>query len=193
MISNVNYNNSFLDASNTETKFGPFQSISLYMKDVPSLVSNVDVNLSSINEFQMINPNDDNNLSIKDDSCLLWTRSIIDEKQRSSILEKIQINNCSKPRHVLCRTKTMLGFNSPQICYTKPSTIGLPIMISNHLTHELCLSVCQTLKTNLAVINMNKCYCFDATRSQILDPKRNHAKYETKDCGNRCPGMFNKQ
>ncbi|CAF3964194.1 unnamed protein product [Rotaria sordida] len=180
------------NASNTGPKFEPYQSISLYMKDASSLVSNVDVNLSSINEFQMINPNDDNSLSIKDDSCLLWTRSIIDEKQRSSILEKIQINNCSKPRHVLCRTKTMLGFNSPQICYTKPSTLGLPIMISNHLTYELCLSVCKTLKTNLAVINMNKCYCFDATRSQILDPKRNHAKYETQDCGDPCPGMFNR-
>ncbi|CAF4124450.1 unnamed protein product, partial [Rotaria sordida] len=179
------------NASNTESELKQFESISLYMKDVPSLVSNVDVNLSSINEFQMINSNDDNSLSIKDDSCLLWTRSIIDEKQRSSILEKVQINNCSKPRHVLCRTKTIVGFNSPQICYTKPSTLGLPIMISNHLTYELCSSVCQTLKTNLAVINMNKCYCFDATFWNILDPKRDRAKYETKDCGNPCPGNQN--
>ncbi len=31
-------------------------------------------------------------------------------------------------------------------------------MISNHLTYELCLSVCENFKTNLAIINMNKCY-----------------------------------
>ncbi|CAF0946670.1 unnamed protein product [Rotaria sordida] len=180
------------NASNTVPKFESFSSFSLYMKDSSSLVSNIDVNLSSINEFQMLNSNDDSNLNIKNDSCLLWTRSIIDEKQRSSILEKTQINNCSESRHVLCRTKTILGFNSPQMCYTKPSTLGLPIMISNHLTYELCLSVCQTLKTNLAVININKCYCVDATLWQILDLRRDRTKYETKDCGNPCPGMFHR-
>ncbi|CAF2683234.1 unnamed protein product [Rotaria sp. Silwood2] len=176
------------NASNTEPKIGLFHR---YVKDFPSLVSNVDVNFSSINEFQMIKSNYDNNSSIQDDSCLVFTRSIIDEKQRRSILRNTQINNCSQPRHVLCKVKAIIGYSSHQICYSKPSTLGLPSMISNHLTHELCLSVCQTLKTNLAVINMNKCYCVNAHESLVIDNERNHVKHRTKDCGNPCPGNQN--
>ncbi|CAF2666053.1 unnamed protein product [Rotaria sp. Silwood2] len=172
------------NVSNVESKPSPFRP---YVEPLSSLVFNVDINLSSINEFQMINPNEDNNSSIKDDSCLVLTRSVIDEK-RSSILNNTQINNCSKPRHVLCRTMTVLGFNSQQSCYSKPLTLGLPAMISNHLTYELCLSVCRKLETNLAVININKCYCFNAAVSQMFDIQGNHAKYKTKECGNPCPG-----
>ncbi|CAF1411640.1 unnamed protein product [Rotaria sordida] len=178
------------NASSTEQELGLFHS---YVTDFPSLVSNVDVNLSSINEFQMINSNDDNNSSIQDDSCLVLTRLIIDEKQRSSIFKNSQIHNCSKPRHVLCKARTILGYNSHQICYSKPSTLGLPAMISNHLTYELCLSVCGILKTSSAVINMNKCYCVDVAESLMIDIEGNHVKYRTKDCGNPCPGNQNER
>ncbi|CAF3506525.1 unnamed protein product [Rotaria sp. Silwood1] len=173
------------NASNTEENLDLFQS---HFESSSSLMSNIDVNLSSINEFQMINPNEDSNSSIKNDSCLVLTRSITDEKKRSTILSNTQINNCSKPRHVLCRTKSMLGFNSQQTCYSKPLTLGLPAMISNHLTHELCVSVCKTLRTILVVINMNKCYCVNTAILQIFDMEGIYAKYSTKDCGNPCPG-----
>ncbi|CAF3464823.1 unnamed protein product [Rotaria sp. Silwood1] len=178
------------NASNTEPDFESFRS---FVKGFPSLVSDVDVDLSSINEIQMINSNDNKNSSIQDDSCLVWKRSIIDEKQRSSSLDNSQINNCSEPRHVLCRTTIMLGHSPHQMCYSKPTTLGLPAMISNHLTYELCASVCETLKTNIALINMNKCYCVDITETLIIDIEGNHVKYITKDCGNPCPGNQNEK
>ncbi|CAF4943073.1 unnamed protein product, partial [Rotaria sp. Silwood1] len=170
--------------SNTKLNLQPFGS---YAQNFSSLLSNVNISLSSINEYQMINSNEDNNSSIQDDSCLVLTRTVLNEKG-SYFLKTTQINNCSKPRHVLCREQTMLGFNSTQSCYSKPLTLGLPVMISNHLTYELCSSICQILETNLAVINMNKCYCFDAAHSHTFDMKETHAKYRRKDCGNPCPG-----
>ncbi|CAF4131268.1 unnamed protein product, partial [Rotaria sordida] len=170
--------------SNTKSNLQPSGP---YTRSSSVLLSNVNINLSLIDEFQMINLNEDNNSSIPDDSCLVLIRTVIDEKG-SSILKNTQINNCSKPRHVLCKEKSMLGFNSVQNCYSKPLTLGLPVMISNHLTYELCSSVCQILETDLAVINMNKCYCFDVTLLYIFDMKGNHAKYQKKDCGNPCPG-----
>ena len=159
--------------------------------ELPSLASNANINTSSINEFQMINPNEDNNSSIKDDSCLVVSRTITD-KNGSFILKNTQINNCSQSRHVLCKTKPMYDFSSSIGCYSKPLTLDLPAMISNHLTYELCLSVCQSLETNSAVIHMNKCYCVNADILQILTLISNHTKFATKDCGNPCSGMFDK-
>ncbi len=156
-------------------------------------MSNVSINLSSTNEFQMINPNEDNNSSIKDDSCLVVSRTVIDKKG-SFILKNTQINNCSQSRHVLCKTKPMFDFSSKIECYSRPLTLDLPAMISNHLTYELCLSVCQSLKTKLAVINMNKCYCL-SLNADILQTQfviSNVRKFSTKDCGNPCSGMFDK-
>ncbi|CAF3973159.1 unnamed protein product [Rotaria sordida] len=175
-----------LDTNPSNTKSN-LQPSGPYTRSSSVLLSNVNINLSLIDEFQMINSNEDNNSSIPDDSCLVLIRTVIDEKG-SSILKNTQINNCSKLRHVLCKEESMLGFNSVQNCYSKPLTLGLPVMISNHLTYELCSSVCQILETDLAVINMNKCYCFDVTLLHIFDMKGNHAKYQRKDCGNPCPG-----
>ncbi|CAF3940814.1 unnamed protein product, partial [Rotaria sp. Silwood1] len=169
-------------------KLRPLEEWYPYIERSASLVSNVGINISSVNEFQMISPNNDNSSNLRDDSCLVLTRSGIDEKQRSSILKNIQLNNCSKPRHTLCQTKTIKGYNSEQYCYRKPLTLDLLTMISNHLTYELCLTVCGEFKTNMVVIHMNKCYCIDAAVSQILDSQKNFGKYRTKDCGNPCPG-----
>jgi hypothetical protein len=139
----------------------------------------------------MINPNEDNNSSIKDDSCLVVSRTVIN-KTGSFILKNTQINNCSQSRHVLCTTKPILDLSFKIGCYSKPLTLDLPAMISNHLTYELCLSVCGNLKTNLAVINMNKCYCLNIDILQIQNLISNRTKFATKDCGNPCSGMFNK-
>ncbi len=153
-------------------------------------MSTLNTNDSSINEFQIINPNEDNNSSIKDDSCLVVSRTIINKNE--SFILKTQTNNCSQSRHVLCTTKPILDLSFKIGCYSKPLTLDLPAMISNHLTYELCLSVCANLKTKLAVINMNKCYCLNVEILQIRNLISNRTKFTAKDCGNPCSGMFNK-
>ncbi len=148
-------------------------------------------NLSSVNEFQLINPNEDNNSSINDDSCLVVSRTVM-KKNGSSILKTTQMNNCSQSRHVLCKTKPILDLSFKIGCFSNPLTPDLPAMISNHLTYELCLFVCQNLKTNLAIININKCYCLNVDILQIQNLISNRTKFVTKDCGNPCSGMFDK-
>ncbi|CAF1003222.1 unnamed protein product [Rotaria sordida] len=156
-------------------------------KNIPLLRSNININRSSMNEFQLIDLNVINNLTRKNDSCLVFTRSMIDDKE-SSILNNIQINNCSKPRHVLCRTKPIIARNFEIGCFHKPLTLGVPVMISNLLTFELCLSICKELETNIGVLHMNKCYCFNAAFTWIAEITRNHSKHKKYDCGNPCPG-----
>ncbi|CAF3918278.1 unnamed protein product [Rotaria sp. Silwood1] len=156
-------------------------------KNISSLGSNLNINRSFINEFQLIDFNEINNSTRKNDSCLVFTRSVIDDKG-SSILKNIQINNCSKPRHVLCKTKPIISSHSEKGCFHKPLTLGVPVMISNHLTYELCLSVCKELETNLAVLHENKCYCFNAAFTWLAEITRNNSKHKRQDCGNPCPG-----
>ncbi|CAF3311986.1 unnamed protein product [Rotaria sp. Silwood2] len=155
--------------------------------NIPSLGSNIDINRSSVNEFQLIDLNEIKNSTRKNDSCLVFTRSVIDD-EGSFILKNTQINNCSKPRHVLCTTKPIITHHSEKGCFHKPLTLGVPAMISNHLTYELCLSVCKGLKTNLAVLHVNKCYCFNAAYTWIAETSRNNSKHKKQDCGNPCPG-----
>ncbi|CAF3728420.1 unnamed protein product [Rotaria sp. Silwood1] len=156
------------------------QSLYDYNKKLLPVVSNFNINHSFINEFQMINPNRN------DDSCILFTRSAIKEKE-NSILKNIQINNCSKSKHVLCKIEMKHYFNSEYSCYRKPLTLGLPTIMSKQLTYELCLSVCTEFETNLAVINIDKCYCLNAAESWRFDVKRN-SLYQKQNCGDRCPG-----
>ncbi|CAF3685928.1 unnamed protein product, partial [Rotaria sp. Silwood1] len=159
----------------------------VFSTHIRPLASNISLNFSSINEFQMINSNDNENSTIKDDSCIVFTRFVFNDK-RSFILKSVQVNNCSKPRHVLCKTKSRLSFDFQQHCFRKPLTLGVPTIISNRLTYELCVSVCKGLRTTLAVINMNKCYCFDGNLPETHDRKSYYEKYQKKDCGYTCPG-----
>ncbi|CAF1490312.1 unnamed protein product, partial [Rotaria sordida] len=177
---------SFVDASNTKPEL---ESEVSYTEKSDELISDIDVNLSSINEFQMSNSNNDNNSNIEDNSCLVFERSIIDEKQRHFTIKTSQISICSESKHVLCEVKSTIGFHSQEICYQKPLTLGLPAVISNYLTNELCVSVCETLGTRLAIINMNKCYCVHNNAEQVTSDNTNYINYRTKNCGNPCPGF----
>ncbi|CAF1051081.1 unnamed protein product [Rotaria sp. Silwood1] len=156
-------------------------------KKMPSLGSNLNINRSSMNEFQLIDLNEINKSAGKSDSCLVFTRSMIDDKG-SSILKNTRVNNCSNPRHVLCTTKSIMTHHSEKGCFHKPLTLGVPVMISNHLTYELCLSVCKGLETNLVILHVNKCYCFNAALTWLAETTRNNSKHKKQDCGNPCPG-----
>ncbi|CAF3849238.1 unnamed protein product, partial [Rotaria sp. Silwood1] len=169
--------------SNTETIL---QQLNPFTTDVSSAISNGNINRSSINEFQMINLMETNKTIVIDDSCIVVTRSPIDGN-KSPMLKNIHISNCSKPRHVLCKTKSIF-FQSEQRCLSKPLTFGLPAIISNQLTHELCLSMCKTLQTTLAILYINKCYCLNSDLSWMLFTKPHYENYQKKDCGNPCPG-----
>ncbi|CAF1393778.1 unnamed protein product, partial [Rotaria sordida] len=181
---------SFVDASNTKPEL---ESEVSYTEKSDELISDIDVNLSSINEFQMSNSNNDNNSNIEDNSCLVFERSIIDEKQRHFTIKTSQISICSESKHVLCEVKSTIGFHSQEICYQKPLTLGLPAVISNYLTNELCVSVCETLGTRLAIINMNKCYCVRNSAEQVTSDNTNYINYRTKNCGNPCSGNENQR
>jgi hypothetical protein len=165
------------------------QSFNHYYEDLSSLASSTDIYHSAINEFQMINPTENNDSSIIDDSCVISTRTINEEKERP-MLKSNSTNNCSQPRHVLCETKTLIDRNFQQGCFRKPLTLDLPALISNRLTYELCLSICQELQTKLAVIHINKCYCLNGFTSRTFNLTADLGKYQKLDCGYVCSGMF---
>ncbi|CAM4762601.1 unnamed protein product [Rotaria magnacalcarata] len=162
---------------------GAFQSFNQY-PSVP--VTTIDMNRLSVNEFQMDNPRENNNSIVKDDSCIILTRSAIDEKE-SSVVRSIEANNCSKPRRVLCKTKSPF-IQSHELCLSNPLTLGLPTIISNYLSHESCVTICQALKTNFAAMSVNKCYCINSNFPYSRSKNLTYEKYRTKDCGKLCPG-----
>ena len=165
--------------------------MNLYYQDLSSLVSNDTSDYLPINEFQMINPIDNKNQSnIMDLSCIVSIRTTLEEYERP-VLNSIQMNNCSKSRYVLCETKTLIIRNYEQGCFQKPLTFDLPALISNELTYELCLSICQELQTKLAIIHINKCYCLDGFASKSFNLTADLEKYQQKNCGNPCLGNRN--
>ncbi|CAF3238530.1 unnamed protein product [Rotaria socialis] len=115
----------------------------------------------------------------------MYTFQTFDEKE-NYIIKNIQINNCSKRRRVLCKADPFI-VQSEHRCFRKPLTLGLPAIISNYLTHELCLSVCKKLELNAPVININKCYCFHVDHFWIYDFVRANTKNGKKNCANPCP------
>jgi len=135
----------------------------------------------------MINPTENNNLSITDDSCIISTRTVNENDERP-ILKSIAMNNCSQARHVLCETQTLLVRSFQQGCFRKPLIFDLPALVSNRLTYELCLSVCRELQTKLAVIHINKCYCLNGVTPKLFNLTVDFQKHQKQDCGNPCSG-----
>ncbi|UJR19928.1 hypothetical protein I4U23_023060 [Adineta vaga] len=164
-------------------------SSALTVENIQPVKSKTNVTRVSINEFQMINA--DNSTS-NNDSCLVFTRSTIDDIG-SIVLTKTSVSNCSKPRRVLCATKTIIGYKSLSGCFQKPLAIGLPSVISNHLTHKLCLSICRKLETRLAVLQMNRCYCLNYGAIWLNKTSSLHSKYKKLQCGRPCPGNKHEQ
>ncbi|CAF3871152.1 unnamed protein product [Rotaria sordida] len=133
-----------------------------------SLSSNTDLNRSSINEFQIIISIKNNNSTMNDKLCLVVTRATTNEQQRISISIANQSNNCSQLRHVLCRKRSIIiDQRNQQICFRKPLTLDVPVIISNYLTHELCMSTCMDLvahyEQRYALLNSNTCLCMNNT------------------------------
>jgi hypothetical protein len=178
--------NSFLDVLNTKSTT---QKPNDYYPDLEPLGSINYIYRPSINEFQMINPTEMNNSSMTDNSCVISTRTVIETDERP-ILQNTQMDNCSKARHVLCETKTLLVQNFQQGCFRKPLTLDLPSLISNRLTHELCVSVCRELQTKLSIIHINKCYCLNGITSKVLNLTEDLRNYQQNSCGNPCSGML---
>ncbi|CAF1026064.1 unnamed protein product [Rotaria sordida] len=152
-----------------------------------STVLDLNIYRSSINEFQMMNPTEKNNSNEIDNSCILATRTIIKENE-TPIINTTEKNDCSKPQHVLCETKTLIVHNFQQRCFRKPLILDLPAFISKHLTYELCLTICQGLQTKLAIININKCYCLNGFTSKVFNLTKYRAEYLQENCGDPCPG-----
>lgn len=99
-------------------------------------------------------------------------------------------NNCTKPRHVLCETNTLIVPKFQYSCLKKPNILDIPALISKkHLTHELCLTVCQELQTRLAILHINKCYCLNGARFSTLNVSTDFQEFRQNKCGNTCPGI----
>jgi len=158
---------------------------SLYYDDglVSDNVTNIDVDHGSINEFQLIESNENKS------TCVIIQR-LISEEEEKPLLKSISTNNCSQLRHVLCETNTIIIQNFQYACFIKPKILDLPALISNQLTHELCLSVCQQLQTKLAILHINKCYCLNGANPYVLNITTDFQKYRQKDCGNACSGWI---
>ncbi len=146
-------------------------------------VTSVNIDHGSINEFQVIESNKTKN------TCVIIQR-LISEEEEKPLLTSVQTTNCSQPRHVLCETNTIVIQNFQYACFIKPKILDLPALISNELTHELCLSVCQELQTKFAILHINKCYCLNGANPYVLNITTDFQKYRQKDCGNACPGWI---
>ena len=143
--------------------------------------------IGSINEFHVIKVEENRNASLNSDGCLLLTRTVAEEEEKPTI-GSTGLNNCSKPRHVLCETNTLVVQNFQYVCLSKPMTFDLPALISSQLTHELCLSICQELQTKLAILHVDKCYCMNGAAPNLLNITLDFEKHRQKDCGSPCPG-----
>jgi len=169
------------------TPESPTQPIIPYYEDLTSLLADIEIYHSSVYEFQMINPIENNNSSITDNTCVISTR-ILNQEEERPILKSISANNCSQPRYVLCETKTLIVPNFQQGCFRKPLILDLPALISNRLTYQLCLTVCRELQTKLVIIHINKCYCLNGFVSKKFNLTADLGEYQKQDCGNPCLG-----
>lgn len=154
--------------------------------NIQLIKSNVYISQSSINELQMISSDESTH---KNDSCLVFARSE-SNMARNSMIKTIPTDNCSQPRYALCQTKPIILHLSKNKCLEKPLTLDLPVMISNHMTSELCRSLCGNLTTIFAVVQMNKCYCGNLTLVKSIENIFNDSIHRKRDCGKPCPGMF---
>jgi len=174
------------------TPESPTQPIIPYYEDLTSLLADIEIYHSSVYEFQMINPIENNNSSITDNTCVISTR-ILNQEEERPILKSISANNCSQPRYVLCETKTLIVPNFQQGCFRKPLILDLPALISNRLTYQLCLTVCRELQTKLVIIHINKCYCLNGFVSKKFNLTADLGEYQKQDCGNPCLGNKHEQ
>lgn len=148
----------------------------------------VNVSMGSIDEFQLLEVEEKRNVSVYRDSCLMVTRTINKEEEKPMI-EPVALNNCSTPKHVLCETNTLVVQDFQYACLAKPLTLDLPALISQQLTQELCLSICQELQTKLAIVQIDKCYCLDGATPNLLNVTVDFDKYRQTNCGDPCPGQ----
>ena len=169
----------------TTTIHSVYYDQSLISSDVNKTVNASSV---SIDEFQVVEVEEKQNVSTYRDSCLVLTRTA-DKEEEKPIIESYALNNCSQPKHVLCETNTLVVQNFQYACLAKPLTLDLPALVSQQLTQELCLSICQELQTKLAILQMDKCYCLDGATPNLLNVTVDFEKYRQKDCGNPCPGQ----
>ena len=156
-----------------------------------NITDNFSSNHGSINEFQAINASANGTVDIKDKSCVVVTRLITEEEERP-MLQSTNTNDCSKRRHVLCETNTLVVPKFRYNCFSKPKVLDLPALISNILTHELCLSTCQELQTKIAILHINKCYCLNGATPTTLNITTDFATFRKENCGKPCLGMYNK-
>ncbi|UJR15370.1 hypothetical protein I4U23_002318 [Adineta vaga] len=177
------------DASSTDTSTRSFNA---YYEDLTPLVNeNASYNVNN-HEFQMIDPTENNNSSITDDSCIISTRTYVETEERP-VIKTISMKNCSKPRYALCETKRLIVDNFQQGCFRKPLIMDLPALISTRLTHELCLTVCKELQTTLVLIHINKCYCLNNYVLRKLNLTIDLGKYQQNKCGQPCKGNSHEQ
>ena len=174
---------SFLDASHSNDLQASKNS---YYDDLASIDSKPAVYDGNINDFQMINSNENKTASMTNDSCVIANRTSVEQTERPIVGISSQ-DNCSILKHVLCETNTLIVRDFEQGCFRKPLLLGLPAIVSNRLTYELCLSICKEIQTKLAILHINKCYCLP-TGSKTFNLTGNLEKYQKKDCGKPCPG-----
>lgn len=165
------------------------QTFNVYYEDLTSFAIDDGMYSVSNQDFQVISPIDNSNVSITDDSCIVLSRTEVKAEERP-ILKTTVESNCSIPRHVLCETKTLIVDRFQKSCFRKPVLMDLPALISNHLTHELCLTICEELQTTLVIIHINKCYCLNDYVLRPMNFTKDLSKFQRTSCGQLCSGKF---
>ncbi|CAF0886021.1 unnamed protein product [Adineta ricciae] len=164
------------------------QKFNVYYEDLALFA----IDAVSNQDFQMISPIENNAVNITDDSCIVLSRTEVKPEERP-VLKATVMSNCSIPRHVLCETKTLIVDRFQKSCFRKPVLMDLPALISNHLTHELCLTICEELQTTLVIIHINKCYCLNDYALRPMNFTNDLSKYQRTSCGQLCSGNRHEQ
>ncbi|CAF0884788.1 unnamed protein product [Adineta ricciae] len=164
------------------------QKFNIYYEDLGLFA----IDAISNQDFQMISPIENNTVNITDDSCIVLSRTEVKPEERP-VLKATGMSNCSTHRHVLCETKTLIVDRFQKSCFRKPALMGLPALISNNLTHELCLTICEELQTTLVIIHMDRCYCLNDYVLRPMNFTNDLSKYQRTSCGQVCSGNRHEQ
>lgn len=166
----------FLPTKNTDSSA---EKENVYFEGLVSSPRETIIPMSNNRFFQMADFNSS--------SCVIFNRTILNADERPLLSHKT-IANCTKSERVLCETKDLIVQDFQFGCYQKPYTLNLPALISNRMSYELCLSVCQQLQTQIALINSDRCYCLESGSIRIRNLTADFQSYRKDHCGDVCSG-----
>ncbi|CAF4814201.1 unnamed protein product [Rotaria socialis] len=183
------------NASKIESKNANLEEASMYPLSIPIIilpppVPAVGINSSSISEFQMINPNENNNSTVKDDSCneneYCGNDHTIVAINSNEVTSSFIYDNTDtfKPSHTDFIHDACIHVDS-----VKQSTMyGFYLNRPNDVHPRHCLELCTKYEQKYALLNAKKCLC---TNIQI-QTRETDSWLSPRDtnCTDECQGNY---